>query len=830
MKIQKQLMLTGAGCILLTVGALIAVGAWQSQVFNAQAQREVGRMVDANLDRIATSIFDMVQAQDASVRQQVDSDLNVAGYVLHNQGALNQSPDPVVWDAVNQFTKQKHTVALPRMRVGSDWLGHNADPRKPTPIVDEIMTMTGATATLFERMGKGGGLLRVATNIQTLQGKRAIGTFIPAVNPDGKPNPVVQAVLQGKTFRGTAFVVNAWYEADYEPLLNARHEVIGAIYVGVKEENVQPMRQAILNTRVGQSGYVFVLRGKGDDQGQALISKDGARDGENIWNERDAQGHFVVQSMIGKALTLPPGRTATERYLWQNPGEARPRMKIARLVYYAPWDWVIGADAYEDEFGGFAVRLQEGRQRMLAAFLVVGVGFALLVLGVIWRFSQALSRPLTRMVGIADALAEGRLTAGTTADWPQRADEVGALAGALRRAMAYLEEVAGAATRIADGDLTAPVRPRSAQDVLGQSFAGMGARLRPLIGDVVAIAHRLTDTSGTLLTTANRNGANIRQIADVMQGVAQASEQSARGASEIARGSGTQAAALAAGAERVGRLARTAQDVAEDVGLTAQAAAQAGAAATLGAKAMSQTLSSMEGIRRTVGQSAEVILSLGESSRQIGGIVETIDQIAEQTNLLALNAAIEAARAGEAGRGFAVVADEVRKLAERSGRATQEIGRLIGDVQARTGQAVAAMQGGTQEVAAGAALAAQAGQALAQIQAAVADVTARVGNISAAALTMTCASDEVSRSISEVAAVVEEASAAAEQMSAAAGAVSSSVQSVAGMTGAQMAGIQQVSAAAGELQALAEALAEMVSLFRLEADSGGAAPPLRLAA
>jgi putative methionine-R-sulfoxide reductase with GAF domain len=428
LSIGTKILILGIGSVTVTALLLMAVIAWQSSQYNKLAQGEFGQLVDNDLKNITDGVYNMVATQDELVQQMVNYSLNVARQVLNTTGQVSFAQDNVRWTAVNQFTEQAITVQLPKMLVGDNWLGQNTDPSRKTLVVDEVQDLVGGTSTIFQRMNEQGDMLRVATNVLTADGKRAVGSYIPATMPDGTPNPVVSAVLSGGTYRGTAYVVNAWYDTAYEPILNEAGRVIGMLYVGVKQQNVLSLRQAILRTEVGKTGYVYVLGSDGNDLGHYIISQNGERDGEDIWETQDAEGNYVIQSIINKAVTLKPGETAIMRYLWQNPGEPAPRWKIARIAYYARWHWVIGASTYEDELATYQAVLNNGQTRMLVFSGAIGLAIALLISFLALLMARSISNPIGHLVGVATQISTGDLN--VTAKVEQQ-DEIGALAVAL---------------------------------------------------------------------------------------------------------------------------------------------------------------------------------------------------------------------------------------------------------------------------------------------------------------------------------------------------------------------------------------------------------------
>lgn len=310
-----------------------------------------------------------------------------------------------------------------------------------------------------------------------------------------------------------------------------------------------------------------------------------------------------------------------------------------------------------------------------------------------------------------------------------------------------IHELVEQTERYASGDfsnVSAPVsngeKPEDEIEILRQGVGSMAFTLRELL-------RKLTQSASEVAAAAEQVNITAEQIAN--------------GADRIA---GQTMTVSTAGEE----MSATSGDIAQNCQMAAEGAQRASQSANNGAAVVESTIAVMGQIADKVQESAKTVESLGERSDQIGAIIGTIEEIADQTNLLALNAAIEAARAGEQGRGFAVVADEVRALAERTTRATREIGEMIKAIQNETKGAVSAMVQGVHQVEAGTSEAAKSGDALRDILQQINDVAMQVNQIATAAEEQTATTSEISGNMQEITEVVRTTAAGAHESAAAA--------------------------------------------------------------
>ncbi len=327
--------------------------------------------------------------------------------------------------------------------------------------------------------------------------------------------------------------------------------------------------------------------------------------------------------------------------------------------------------------------------------------------------------------------------------------------------MKILQPLLSGIELVSTGDLTIRLEQKTNDEIghLIKSLDGLVAGLRGTVEQIRNMTVDISDQVQCITADSGRMDEGMRRQAERSSEVASAVEE----------------------------MTSTIIENSKNAAATAETAKKAKAAAEQGGRAVDETIVGMKRIAGVVNKSAETVRALGKSSDQIGEIIGVIDDIADQTNLLALNAAIEAARAGEQGRGFAVVADEVRRLAERTTRATKEIASMIKKIQSETQGAVLSMEDGTRQVSDGIKLADKAGASLHELV-------------------------EISMKVTDM---VSQIATASEQQSTASGQISKNVEEISNVTNESTIGTQQIAQAAGDLSRLTESLKRLVENFNI---------------
>jgi methyl-accepting chemotaxis protein len=447
--------------------------------------------------------------------------------------------------------------------------------------------------------------------------------------------------------------------------------------------------------------------------------------------------------------------------------------------------------------------------------------------------------PLMRLTKASHVIAEGVLDREIR---HRSEDELGELAHSFEQMRRYLKDVADVAAAMSRGDLSRDVVPQSERDQFGVAISEMARRLRSVIADVrrsaqtVAAAAEQSDAATQVTSSSiEEMAASIAQVSGNSLTLAASVDETSSSIEEMASSIQQVAGNVDVLSEAVGRtsssvseMAASVQQVARNVSEASRVAERATEVAEGGRKAVSQTVEGMGQISRSMTGVVQVIDRLGKSSSEIGAIVAVIDDIAEQTNLLALNAAIEAARAGEHGRGFAVVADEVRKLAERSAKATGEIAALIQGIQRETEQAVSSTHQGEVAIQAGTALATAAGEALQEIVHSVGEVTQLMGRITETTGIQSQGAEQILGAVSamnqltqQVTLATREQALGSEQIMTAVASMNRMTQQVSVATSEQKKGAEQVVVAVDQLgqmsrglQAQARGLLEVMAFFQ----------------
>ena len=541
----------------------------------------------------------------------------------------------------------------------------------------------------------------------------------------------------------------------------------------------------INSLRYGNNDYYFMIDLEGINM--ASGNKPEAR-GQNWLNQVDTKGKRFFVEMIDSVKQKGDGFVT---YYYSKIGSDIPLPKQSYVKGFSDWNCLIGSGLYIDDLEEDVASLKAD----IWIAVIIAIVIALLI-GIL--FSKTITNPVLELNKAANKVSKGNYDVETNIDMT---DEIGQLSRSFMKMVNDIKEAIKTAkdkTDLADESALkaekAKLEAERQQQYLAISVEKLLLNMEKFAkGDLtVRIKAESNDEIGKLFTGFNNVIQNINnmmlRVEDAVAATASAAAQISSSAEQLAAGAQEQSSQTTEIAGAVEEMTRTIFETSKNTTFAAQTAKESGNNAREGVVVVNETIDGMNRIEDVVMKSANTVIKLGENSDKIGEIVQVITDIADQTNLLALNAAIEAARAGEQGRGFAVVADEVRKLAERTTNATKEIAVMIKQIQKDTGHAVDSIKAGTKEVEFGKNKAIKAGEVLKRIAE---------------------GSMKVSELITRVAASGEEQAATAEE-------IGKNIEAISNVTNEAANGIQQVASAAEDLNRLTNDLQKLVYSFVIE--------------
>lgn len=636
----KVIIMTITAAVLPVIIIMFITMAIQDNMVKTSGE-ELTDLASLNIDQIAVDAYSICQTTHELITLKNDVSINLLKNELRKGSGLKFSGEKIDWKITNQFTGESSEIILPKATIDGKWIEKAYDFTESSNLVDKVTALAGGTVTIFQKINDDGDMLRIATTVPNSKGTRAIGTYIPAFNPDGKKNEVISTILNGKRYEGIAYVVNDWYVSSYEPYYDLDSNIIGMIYVGEKLSSLNTLEKVLLNMSVGKNGFIYVIGTIAPHKDKFIWSRNGMDNGKNAGDFRDVNGQAIFSNLY-KQLSKQ-GESELIKFNYTGIDNSGKEIKfISTAKYLQKWNWIIGAVAPESDYLTAKEQMDLQFHDLQIKQFISGLAVLIFVVLITLLLGNKLTKPMILLNRVASKIAEGDILLAKESLNKYRSS------------------------------LNISVANSSKDDIiqLFNSFSAMVSNLDSLIGQVQISGIQVTTSATQIAASARELEATIAEQA--------ASTREVNATSKDISGISIQLS------DRMNEVKHNVADT------------------SIVAEKGRENLLSMERAMSDLTKATILISSklsiISDKAGKISAIVTTINKISEQTNLLSLNAAIEAEKAGDFGKGFAVVAREISRLADQTAIATKDIEYMVREMQSSVSSGVMEVDKFGQEV------------------------------------------------------------------------------------------------------------------------------------
>lgn len=539
--LRLQLVAIGAISVMGTAGVITAASVMQARGLAAQAEEDVITLNEQSMQQTTLNARQLITTQVDTVTERIAGDLTVAEAYLGTFGEISVGED-VPWEATNQFNSETVSVDLPELFVGGVPLGSARTFADESLVVDSTTSLLNVATTVFQRMNGEGDMLRVATTVENANGERAVGTYIPATNPDGQANAVVSALLSGEPFYGNAVVVGVPFVTAYTPLFEGT-EVVGALFVGVPQAEVdQPLREALGMIEVGSNGFVTVM---GPD-GTWVVPPPTIEPGSPI-------DETLVQQMRDTAGSLESEWSTAKLRLPEAAGGA-----TVEITSYDPWGWTLGAWGLDSDLQVVPDNLNEGISTLTLTLVILGLSVAAVAVVLVALVSGRVVARVKRLTDTLGRVANHDLSVEVQ---PEGRDEIGQMGSALRDTVVSMREAVASLRGGADS-------VQSTADSLNGSSTGM----QGMAAETAGHAETTAGTASTMNSEVQSVTVAMSQMRSSIESVArdvQAASSETRTAVGSTSEAGTISQRLADSSSRIAEVLKAITAIANQTNLLA---------------------------------------------------------------------------------------------------------------------------------------------------------------------------------------------------------------------------------------------------------------------